>query len=164
MTTENVFSYREPSETLSAGIRFRANVSALVHADSDEFGFIVARTAQLNDEELKFNSDSASTVYSADGKKFTGTTDGGVKYTGAVNHNNNGVNIIYGTDIDTNNTQFACVLVNLDKGYTSDGTTYENRYDVKFTVRPYVIIAGKTYYGNSVSKSYNEVAPTGENA
>lgn len=164
VTTENVFSYREPSETLSAGIRFRANVSALVHADSDEFGFIVARTAQLNDEELKFNSDSASTVYSADGKKFTGTTDGGVKYTGAVNHNNNGVNIIYGTDIDTNNTQFACVLVNLDKGYTSDGTTYDNRYDVQFTVRPYVIIAGKTYYGDSVSKSYNEVAPTGENA
>lgn len=164
VTTENVFSYREPSETLSAGIRFRANVSALVHADSDEFGFIVARTAQLNDEELKFNSDSASTVYSADGKKFTGTTDGGVKYTGAVNHNNNGVNIIYGTDIDTNNTQFACVLVNLDKGYTSDGTTYDNRYDVQFTVRPYVVIAGKTYYGDSVSKSYNEVAPTGENA
>lgn len=29
VTTENVFSYREPSETLSAGIRFRANVSAL---------------------------------------------------------------------------------------------------------------------------------------
>ena len=164
VTTENVFSYREPSETVSAGIRFRANVSAIAHADSDEFGFIVARTAQLNDEELKFNSNSENTTYSEDGKNFTGKTDGGVKYTGAVNHNNNGVNIIYGTDIDTNNTQFACVLVNLDKGYTSDGTTYENRYDVQFTVRPYVVIAGKTYYGDSVSKSYNDVAPTGENA
>ena len=35
-----------PCAAVSAGIRFRANVSALVHADSDEFGFIVARTAQ----------------------------------------------------------------------------------------------------------------------
>ena len=56
------------------------------------------------------------------------------------------------------------MLVNLDKGYTSGGTTYENRYDVKFTVRPYVIIAGTTYYGDSVSKSYSEVTAANENA
>ena len=164
VTAENVFSYRAPSEAVSAGIRFRANVSALVLADSDEFGFIVARTALLNGEELKFNADSAHTVYSADGKNFTGKTDGQVKYAGAVNHNKNGVNMIYDVDKDTNNTRFACMLVNLDKGYTSGGTTHENRYDVKFTVRPYVIIAGKTYYGDSTSKSYNDIAATNENA
>lgn len=165
VTTDNKFSYREPSETVSAGIRFRANVSALVHADSDEFGFIVARTEKLGDEELKFNADSTNTAYSADGKNFTGKTDGGIKYTGAVNYNkDNKISILYGTDKDTNDTQFACVLVNLDKGYTSGGTTYENRYDVKFTVRPYVIIAGTTYYGDSVSKSYSEVTAANENA
>ncbi len=163
VTTENVFSYRAPSETVSAGIRFRANVSDLVLADSDEFGFIAARTEQLDGEDLRFHSDAAETVYSADGKKFTGKTDGGVTYTGAVNHNTNGVNIIYDVDKDTNNTRFACVLVNLDKGYTSGGTTYENRYDVEFTVRPYVIIAGTTYYGESVSKSYKDIAAN-ENA
>lgn len=163
VTTENVFSYRAPSETVSAGIRFRANVKDLVLADSDEFGFIAARTEQLDGEDLRFHSDAAETVYSADGKKFTGKTDGGVTYTGAVNHNTNGVNILYDVDKDTNNTRFACVLVNLDKGYTSGGTTYENRYDVEFTVRPYVIIAGTTYYGESVSKSYKDIAAN-ENA
>ena len=163
VTTENVFSYRAPSETVSAGIRFRANVSDLVLADSDEFGFIAARTEQLDGEDLRFHSDAAETVYSADGKKFTGKTDGGVTYTGAVNHNTNGINILYDVDKDTNNTRFACVLVNLDKGYTSGGTTYENRYDVAFTVRPYVIIAGTTYYGESVSKSYKDIAAN-ENA
>ena len=163
VTTEKVFSYRAPSETVSAGIRFRANVSPLVRADAEEYGFMAAREDMLDGRELAFGSDAADTTYSADGRKFTGKTDDGVTYTGAVNYNLAGVDIIYRVDESNDHTQFTCVLVNLDKGYTSGGTHYDNRYDVRFTVRPYVKIAGKTYYGDCVTNSYHEIV-AGEKA
>ncbi len=155
---ENVFSYRAPSEGVSAGIRFKANVSQMVRADADEYGFIVARTAKLGEEELKFGADTAATVYAGDGKTFVGKTDGGVTYTGAVNYKPGAINITYGPDKDTNNEQFCCMLVGLDKPYTEAGVNHENRYDVQFSVRPYVIISGNIYYGDCLNKSYAEIA------
>ncbi len=160
-TTENEFSFRDPSAG-SAGIRFKATVSAATRFDADEYGFLVARTDKLGGNTLAFNSDAAKTTYTGtNNKNFSGTTDDGVKYSGAVNYRpgkENKVDIIYNTDPDTGAYRFGCVLVNLDKGYTENGVTYENRYDVAFTVRPYVIIAGKCYYGESVSKTYNQIA------
>lgn len=159
--TENEFSFREPTAG-SAGIRFKAIVSAATRFDADEYGFLVARTDKLGENTLAFNSDTAKTTYTGtNNKNFSGTTDDGVKYSGAVNYRpgkENKVDIIYNTDPDTGAYRFGCVLVNLDKGYTENGVTYENRYDVAFTVRPYVIIAGKCYYGESVSKTYNQIA------
>lgn len=157
-TTEKVFSYREFNEStgVSAGIRFKANVSQMVRADADEYGFIVARTAQLGAEELKFNADTSVTTYTDDGKNFVGKTEGGVVYTGAVNYKPGAINITYGPD-ENENEQFACMLVGLEKPYTEAGVKHDNRYDVEFTVRPYVIIAGNTYYGDSVSNSYAKI-------
>ena len=160
-TTENEFSFRDPSAG-SAGIRFKATVSAATRFDADEYGFLVARTDKLGENTLAFNSDATKTTYTGmNNKNFSGTTNEGVKYSGAVNYRpgtENKVDIIYDTDPDTGAYRFGCVLVNLDKGYTENGITYENRYDVAFTIRPYVIVAGKYYYGESVSKSYNQIA------
>ena len=50
------------------------------------------------------------------------------------------------------------MLVGLDKPYTEAGVDHENRYDVQFTVRPYVIISGNIYYGDCLNKSYAEIA------
>lgn len=160
-TTENEFSFRDPSAG-SAGIRFKATVSAATRFDADEYGFLVARTDKLGENTLAFNSDATKTTYTGvNNKNFSGTTNEGVKYSGAVNYRpgtENKVDIIYDTDPDTGAYRFGCILVNLDKGYTENGMTYENRYDVAFTIRPYVIVAGKYYYGESVSKSYNQIA------
>ena len=79
-------------------------------------------------------------------------------YTGAVNYKPGTINITYGPDKDTNNEQFCCMLVGLDKPYTEAGVNHENRYDVQFSVRPYVIISGNIYYGDCLNKSYTEIA------
>ena len=149
-------SIRPATGTLSAGIRFRSTVSAFVRGVADEYGYIIARADQLNEAALEFGTDAPT--YKNAGKNFTGTTAGGVKYTGAVNYSKaNDIEIIY-EEKPNSDADFTVVMIGLDKSYKKDGTTYANRYNVAFTARPYVKIGGTCFYGESCTKSLKERA------
>lgn len=49
-------------------------------------------------------------------------------------------------------------MTSLDNGYTKNGTTYANRYDVPLTARAYVKIGSLYFYGDCSTKSVKEVA------
>lgn len=119
--------------TYPAGLRFKAAVNSEFMEDKSltEFGYVVARADVLGDAELTANMTSVKTIVSP---SFKRAEDGSI--------------IINKYEVNTENTTFAAVLVNIPN----------TNYGDKFAVRPYVVYGGEYYYGGTMTASILEVA------
>ena len=61
-------------------------------------------------------------------------------------------------DYNEQGAYFTGVVINLDKGYTKNGVTYANRYDVSLVARAYVKIGSSYFYSDCSAKSLKEAA------
>ncbi len=152
----------------SAGIRFGGFVPAATLSDADEVGFLVARGDLLADKGLTPADEiqvSGTVTEKTDGA-FTVKTSGGITLVGAKNYvkggKNKTVEVSDGStpfgDYGEQGSYFTGVVTSLDNGYTKNGTTYANRYDVPLTARAYVKIGSLYFYGDCSTKSVKEVA------
>ena len=151
-----------------AGIRFGGFMTEAMLSAADEIGFIVARGDLLDDK----NFDAAQEVKIAgnvtekpDGS-FTGKTANGITLVGAKSYVKGRVNKTVNSpdgktpfgDYNEQGAYFTGVVINLDKGYTKNGVTYANRYDVSLVARAYVKIGSSYFYSDCSAKSLKEAA------
>ena len=141
------------------GLRFTSFLSYAAKNDAEEYGYIVARAdhleaAGVNGDALKFGT--------ATGNNQAGTvTLGGknIPYVSGMNYKKVDGEVtvdkvftengdLYGSKSKGEGVYFTSVLT---------GMTEAEHYKAKLTVRPYMIIDGKVYYGNATTASFYDV-------
>lgn len=137
----------------ATGIRFISFANKAVRASAAEYGYLVA----LKDDSV---SDYNTALVFADGERTEGvavTNEFGVKYLFAANYIKDSKDIIYSENGDflpenlsmgDDGVYFTAVMTNIP----------EQAYNKQLVVRPYIVIGGKLFYGNVVSKSLYEAA------
>ena len=151
-----------------AGIRFGGFMTKAMLSAANEIGFIVARGDLLDDKNFDAAQEvkiSGNVTEKPDGS-FTGKTANGITLVGAKSYVKGRVNKTVDSpdgktpfgDYNEQGAYFTGVVINLDKGYTKNGVTYANRYDVSLVARAYVKIGSSYFYSDCSAKSLKEAA------
>ncbi len=123
------------------GIRFLSLVENATMDEASQYGFIVTREALLD----------AAGIDKADFK-----VDSNVMLINGVAYDKqNNIDVVYSTVTDKKapgvvtdkNRAVTAIITGIRYGYENDN----------FVVRPYIVVNGKTYYSNAVTKNYNDV-------
>ena len=129
------------------GMRFASFVSLEKRAVADSYGFIVAKSDSLaGDDELVFDED----------RNEKGTNDYGVTYISGESYNKaSGIDLVYATD------GAAFGSAGKGTGFYFTGVLYNipvDAYTTNFTLRPYLVMNGSVFYGDTVTRSLYGVA------
>ena len=137
----------------ATGIRFISFANKAVRASAEEYGYMVA----FKDDSI---SDYNTALVFADGERTEGvavTNQFDVKYLFAANYTKGSKDFIYSENGDflpdnlsmgDDGVYFTAVMTNIP----------EQAYNKQLVIRPYIVIGGKIFYGNVVSKSLYEAA------
>lgn len=137
----------------ATGIRFISFANKAVRASAEEYGYMVA----FKDDSI---SDYNTALVFADGERTEGvavTNQFDVKYLFAANYTKGSKDFIYSENGDflpdnlsmgDDGVYFTAVMTNIP----------EQAYNKQLVIRPYIVIDGKIFYGNVVSKSLYEAA------